>query len=50
MGKNQIDASGGRQGGRGLAVAGTVLGIIGLAGLVVFIILVAAASSSSPTY
>jgi Domain of unknown function (DUF4190)/zinc-ribbon domain len=50
MAKNQVDASGGRQGGRGMAVAGIVLGIVGLAGLAVMIILIAAASSSAPTY
>jgi len=50
IGKNQIEASGGRQGGRGLAIAGMVLGIVGLAGLVVFIILIAAATSSTTTY
>lgn len=32
--KGQIDASGGRESGRGLAIAGIVLGWIGVAGLV----------------
>jgi hypothetical protein len=50
MAKNQIDASGGRQSGRGMAVAGIVLGIVGLIGLVIWIILIAAVSSSTPTY
>lgn len=50
MAKNQIDASGGRQTGRGLAVAGLVLGVVGLIGLIIWIILIAAVSSSTPTY
>jgi hypothetical protein len=50
MAKNQIDASGGRQSGRGMAVAGIVLGIVGLIGLVLWIILIAAVSSSAPHY
>lgn len=50
MGKNQIDASGGRQTGRGMAVAGIVLGVVGLAGLIVWIILIASVASSTPTY
>ena len=33
MARSQIDRSGGREGGRGLAVAGIVLGWIGVAGL-----------------
>jgi hypothetical protein len=44
--KNQIDESGGAQGGRGLAIAGIVLGWVGMGALVIFLILVAAASSS----
>jgi hypothetical protein len=50
MAKNQIDRSGGRESGRGMAVAGVVLGAIGLAGLIVWIILIAAVASSTPTY
>ena len=46
VGKNQIDESGGAQGGRGLAIAGIVLGWVGMGALVIFLILVAAASSS----
>jgi hypothetical protein len=45
VGKNQIDESGGAQGGRGLAIAGIVLGWVGMGALVIFLILVAAASS-----
>lgn len=47
IGKNQIDASNGTQGGRGMAIAGIVLGIVGLAGLVVFMIIILAAGSSA---
>jgi hypothetical protein len=42
--KNQIDASGGRESGRGMAVAGIVLGWIGV-GLLVLVIVGVAASS-----
>ena len=38
--KNQIDASQGRQGGRGMAVAGIVLGWIGTVGLFLLIALI----------
>lgn len=38
VGKNQIDNSGGRQGGRGLAIAGIVLGWIGVAVLLLLIV------------
>ena len=44
IGKNQIDNSNGKQDGRGLAVAGIVLGWIGVATLVL-VIIVALASS-----
>lgn len=47
--RNQIDQSGGSQSGRGMAVAGIVLGWIGIAGLLL-IIIVAAASTSSTGY
>ena len=36
--KNQIDATGGIQGGRGMAIAGIVLGWVGIAVLIVLII------------
>jgi hypothetical protein len=45
VGKSQIDKSGGTQDGRGLAIAGIVLGWIGVAVLIVFIIAVAAGGS-----
>jgi hypothetical protein len=45
--KGEIDRSNGRQTGRSLAIAGIVLGWIGVAGGVIAII-VAAANSSSP--
>jgi hypothetical protein len=45
--KGEIDRSNGRQTGRGLAIAGIVLGWIGVAGGVIAIIVAAANSSSS---
>jgi hypothetical protein len=45
--KSSIDRSGGRETGRGLAVAGIVLGWIGVGLIVLGIIVFAAASSSS---
>jgi hypothetical protein len=50
VGKNRIDASGGAEGGRGLAIAGIVLGIVGLVGAVLVTILVIAAANSHPIY
>jgi uncharacterized membrane-anchored protein len=52
IGRRQIDESGGRMSGRGMAVAGIVLGWIGLAFFVLWIVLiivvlVAASHSSS---
>ncbi len=41
IGKNQIDRSGGTEGGRGLAVAGIVLGIVGL-GIFVLLLIIGA--------
>jgi hypothetical protein len=46
-GRNQIDASRGRQGGRGLATAGIALGVTGIGGLALLLILVLAASNST---
>jgi hypothetical protein len=46
-GRNQIDASDGRQGGRGLAIAGIALGVTGVGGLTLLVILVLAASSTT---
>jgi hypothetical protein len=46
IGRNQIDQSGGTQGGRGLAVAGIVLGWVGV-GLLVLYGIVAAISAAS---
>jgi hypothetical protein len=48
--KAQIDRSGGREGGRGLAVAGIVLGWVGVAGLIIFLLMLAAVSSTSPEF
>jgi len=48
MAKGQIDRSGGRETGRGMAVAGIVLGWVGVAGLILVLILAAVAASSSP--
>jgi len=36
--RNQIDGSGGREGGRGLAVAGIVLGWVGVAGMLLLLL------------
>ena len=44
--KKQIDTSGGRESGRGMAIAGIVLGWIGV-GLIVLIIIIGAAASQS---
>jgi hypothetical protein len=49
--KAQIDRSGGHETGRGMAIAGIVLGWIGVAGLLILIIvLIATRSSGNPTY
>jgi len=48
VGKNQIESSGGRQAGRRIAVAGTVLGWVGVAILAVLIAL-AVVTSRNPT-
>jgi hypothetical protein len=47
VGKSEIDRSGGRQTGRGLAIAGIVLGWIGIAAGIIAIIVVAASHSST---
>ncbi len=46
--KGQIDASGGRQTGRGMAIAGIVLGWIGVAFLLAMIVLMIAGVSMMP--
>jgi hypothetical protein len=46
MGKNQIDRSGGREGGRGLAIAGIVLGFVGIAGAILAIVFFATVFSN----
>jgi Domain of unknown function (DUF4190) len=46
-GRNQIDASHGREAGRGLATAGITLGVIGVGGLALLLILTLAATSST---
>src|SRR5438874_3667354 len=48
--KSQIDASGGRETGRGFAVAGIVLGWVGIGGVILFILLVAAFRSSMNSF
>lgn len=49
--KRQIDESGGTQSGRGLAIAGIVLGVVGLASaVIVTILIIGAASSTSSGY
>jgi hypothetical protein len=45
MAKTQIDASGGRESGRGMAVAGIVLGWVGI-GLILLVFVAAAAASA----
>lgn len=45
IGKGQIDSSGGTQSGRGMAIAGIVLGWIGIGGLILFIIAIVASTS-----
>ena len=45
--KNQIDRAGGTQGGRGMAIAGIVLGWVGVGVLTIVIIAAVASSSSS---
>ena len=49
MGKRQIDESDGRQQGRGLAIAGIILGWIGLALVVLVTIAIASAINHSDT-
>lgn len=44
--RGQIDGSGGRQGGRGLAIAGIVLGWIGFAAVILFGVVVVSAARS----
>ena len=46
MAKNQIDQSGGRETGRGMAIAGIVLGWVGVGFLVLFIVTIAVGASS----
>ena len=46
--KSQIDRTGGVQGGRGMAIAGIVLGWIGVGVLLLIIILVAIGASAEP--
>ena len=54
MAKRQIDESGGVQGGRGLAIAGIVLGWVGIAGLIILIVVLVLIGVSGgfddPTY
>ena len=46
-GKKQIDQSNGAQSGRGMAIAGIVLGWVGIATLVLFVALLSFSSTSS---
>ena len=50
IGKSQIDQSGGQQTGRGLAIAGIVLGWVGVAGVVILIIALAAAVNTNTNF
>jgi len=47
IGRNQIDRSGGAQGGRGLAIAGIVLGWVGVGLAVLYGVIVAIAAITS---
>jgi hypothetical protein len=46
--KNQIDRTGGTQGGRGMAIAGIVLGWIGVGVLLLVIVLIVIGASTAP--
>lgn len=48
--KAQIDRSGGRESGRGMAIAGIVLGWIGVAGILLLIVFAAVVSTSEGPY
>jgi uncharacterized protein DUF4190 len=48
VGKNQIERSGGAQGGRGMAIAGIVLGWVGIGVLILAIVLVAIGAAAEP--
>jgi len=50
MAKKAIDASNGRETGRGMAIAGIVLGWIGVAGVILVIIVAIGAASSNSGY
>lgn len=50
LAKGQIDRSNGRETGRGMAIAGIVLGSIGVGLLLLVIIAAASGSSNSPSY
>lgn len=48
--KAQIDRSGGAEGGRGLAIAGIVLGWVGVGTLVLMLLVLAAAATGGRTF
>ncbi len=48
--RRQIDDSGGVQAGRGLAIAGIVLGVIGIVGAILVIIAIASSVHNNPGY
>jgi hypothetical protein len=48
MSMSQIRDSGGRQGGRAIALAGVVVGIVGLASLAILIAFVASSAHHEP--
>jgi hypothetical protein len=50
VGKSQIDQSGGQQTGRGLAIAGIVLGWVGVAGVIIVIVVLAAAVNTNTNF
>ena len=48
--KGEIDRSGGQQTGRGMAIAGIVLGWVGVGGAILTILLITVATTSNTTY
>jgi hypothetical protein len=48
--RRQIDESNGQEGGRGMATAGLVVGIVGLIGTILWFLLVIGLAASTPTY
>ena len=47
IGRSQIEKSNGRMGGKGLAIAGIVLGAVGIVGFILWIILIVVAVNNN---